>query len=146
MEIKTTSPINAKEPMGIKHSGQPYRVLIIDDSNIMIKQLTQILASEGFEVAASANDGVTGLEKYKELHAEIDLVTLDITMPNMEGTSALEKILEINKSAKVVMISALGSEDIVKKCILTGAKNYIKKPFDRKKVLERVASVIKSST
>jgi two-component system chemotaxis response regulator CheY len=137
-------PINTKEPMGIKHNGQPYRVLIADDSNLIAKQLTKILASEGFEVAAVANDGLAALEKYKELQAEIDLVTLDITMPSMEGTSVLEKILEVNKSAKVVMVSALGSEDVVKKCIITGAKNYIRKPFDRAKVLERVASVIKS--
>jgi two-component system chemotaxis response regulator CheY len=136
--------INKKEPLGIKPNGDPYRVLIIDDSGIIAKQLTQILASEKFEVAATATDGEAGLEKYKELHEGIDLVTLDITMPKMEGTSVLEKILEINRNAKVVMVSALGSEDVVKKCILAGAKNYIRKPFDRTKVLERVASVIKS--
>jgi two-component system chemotaxis response regulator CheY len=136
--------INAKVPMGIKTNGSPYKVLIIDDSNLIAKQLTKILASEGFEVIATANDGVAGLDKYKELQAGIDLITLDITMPKMEGTSVLEKILEVNKNAKVIMVSALGTEDVVKKCIITGAKNYIKKPFDRNKVLERVASVIKA--
>jgi two-component system chemotaxis response regulator CheY len=136
--------INEKVPLGIKHNGNPYHVLIIDDSGIIARQLTQILTSEGFVVTATANDGVAGLEKYKELQSEIDLVTLDITMPKMEGTSVLEKILEINKAAKVIMVTALGSEDIVKKCLITGAKNYIKKPFDRKKVLDRVAMVLKS--
>lgn len=107
--------------------------------------MTKILTSEKFEIAATSFDGVSGLEKYKELHTDIDLVTLDITMPKMDGTSVLEKILEFNKDAKVIMVSALGMEDVVKKCILTGAKNYIKKPFDRAKVLERVASVLKST-
>jgi two-component system chemotaxis response regulator CheY len=134
--------INKKDPLGLKQSGAPYRVLIIDDSGIIAKQLTQILASESFEVAATATDGEAGLAKYKELQEQIDLVTLDITMPKMEGTTVLEKILEINKNAKVIMVSALGSEDVVKKCIIMGAKNYIRKPFDRAKVLERVASVV----
>nr|AGS52045.1 chemotaxis response regulator [uncultured bacterium contig00008] len=138
--------INKKEPLGIKpNHNTPYRVLIIDDSEFIAKQLTKILTSEKFEIAATSFDGVSGLEKYKELHTDIDLVTLDITMPKMDGTSVLEKILEFNKDAKVIMVSALGMEDVVKKCILTGAKNYIKKPFDRAKVLERVASVLKST-
>jgi two-component system chemotaxis response regulator CheY len=140
----TAMPINVKEPLGMKHGSIPYRVLIIDDSGIIAKQLTQILASEGFVVAATATDGEAGLEKYKELQSEIDLVTLDITMPKMEGTSVLEKILEINKEAKVVMVTAIGTGDVVKKCLLAGAKNFIKKPFDRKTVLERVVAAVKS--
>jgi two-component system chemotaxis response regulator CheY len=136
-------PVNEKEPIGIKHGVMPYRVLIIDDSQIIAKQLTKILTSESFEIAGTAFDGEAGLAKYKELQSEIDLVTLDITMPKMEGTSVLEKILEINKDAKVIMVSALGTEDVVKKCLITGAKNYIRKPFDRAKVLERVAAVLK---
>jgi two-component system chemotaxis response regulator CheY len=91
----------------------------------------------------TASDGALGLEKYKELHPDIDLVTMDITMPVMDGISALEKILEFDKNACVIMVSALGKEDIVKKSLLMGAKSYIVKPLDRKKVLERVVSVLK---
>ena len=61
-----------------------------------------------------------------------------------DGVSALEKIMEFDKDAKVVMISALGKQDLVKKSLLIGAKNYIVKPLDRKKVLERVVSVLKT--
>ena len=85
-----------------------------------------------------------GVEKYKELYPNVDLVTMDITMPKMDGVSALEKIIEFDKDAKVVMISALGKEDLVKKSLLVGAKNYIVKPLDRKKVLERVVGVLKA--
>jgi len=135
--------MNEKTAEGLKSDGTPYRVLIVDDSMFIAKQLGQIFSSEGFEVVATASDGSQGLEKYKEMHPNIDLVTMDITMPVMDGVTALEKILEFDKGASIIMVSALGKEDVVKKCLLAGAKSYIVKPLDRKKVLERVASVVK---
>ena len=135
--------INEKTAEGIKPEGTPYRVLVVDDSMFIAKQLGQIFTSEGFEVAATSADGAQGLQKYKELFPNIDLVTMDITMPVMDGVSALEKILEFDKNANVIMVSALGKEDVVKKCLLMGAESYIVKPLDRKKVLERVVSVLK---
>jgi two-component system chemotaxis response regulator CheY len=135
--------MNEKPPEGLKPEGGAYRVLVVDDSMFIAKQLGQIFSSEGFEVAGTAADGAQGVEKYKELHPNIDLVTMDITMPVMDGVSALEKILEFDKNACVIMVSALGKEDVVKKCLLMGAKSYIVKPLDRKKVLERVVSVLK---
>lgn len=143
MIAKSDMPsINEKAPDGKKPDGSSYRVLIIDDSMFIAKQLGQILSSEGFEVVGTAGDGVQGLEKYKELYPNVDLVTMDITMPVMDGVSALEKILEFDKNAVVIMVSALGKEDVVKKSLLLGAKSYIVKPLDRKKVLERVVSVL----
>ena len=145
--MKTTSDfpnINERVPDGKKDDGQGFRVLVVDDSMFVTKQIGQILTSEGFEVVATAADGQEGLEKYKELYPNVDLVTMDITMPRMDGVTALEKILEFDKNAKIVMISALGKQDLVKKSLLIGAKNYIVKPLDRKKVLERVVSVLKS--
>jgi two-component system, chemotaxis family, chemotaxis protein CheY len=144
MIAKSDMPtINDKKPEGLKPEGTPYRVLIVDDSMFIAKQLGQILTSEGFEVVGTASDGLVGFEKYKELSPGIDLVTMDITMPQMDGVTALEKILEYDKSAVVVMVSALGKEDVVKKCLLMGAKSYIVKPLDRKKVLERIISILK---
>jgi two-component system chemotaxis response regulator CheY len=84
-----------------------------------------------------------GVEKYKELYPNVDLVTMDITMPKMDGVTALEKIIEFDKNARIVMISALGKQDLVKKSLLLGAKNYIVKPLDRPKVLERVLLSLK---
>jgi two-component system chemotaxis response regulator CheY len=144
MIAKSDMPnINDKPPEGTKPEGGSYRVLVVDDSMFIAKQLGQIFTSEGFEVAATAADGAQGVEKYKELYPNIDLVTMDITMPVMDGVSALEKILEFDKEAVVIMVSALGKEDVVKKSLLMGAKSYIVKPLDRKKVLERVVSVLK---
>ncbi|MDR1419880.1 MAG: response regulator [Treponema sp.] len=144
MIAKSDMPsINEKPPEGIKPEGGSYRVLVVDDSMFIAKQLGQIFTSEGFEVAGTAADGAQGVEKYKELYPNVDLVTMDITMPVMDGVSALEKILEFDKEACVIMVSALGKEDVVKKSLLMGAKSYIVKPLDRKKVLERVVSVLK---
>jgi two-component system chemotaxis response regulator CheY len=142
MIAKSGIPVDGKPPAGVKPDGSAYRVLIVDDSMFIAKQLGQILTSEGFEVADTAGDGSQGLEKYKAAKGSIDLVTMDITMPVMDGVTAMEKILEFDKTARVIMVSALGKEDVVKKCLLLGAKSYIVKPLDRVKVLERVTSVL----
>ncbi|OHD13814.1 MAG: two-component system response regulator [Spirochaetes bacterium GWD1_27_9] len=135
--------INAKEADGLKPEGTPYKILIVDDSIFVKKQLSQILQSEQFDIIETAGDGEEAVEKYKEFYPNVDLVTMDITMPKMDGITALEKIMEFDKNAKVIMISALGKQELVKKSLLLGAKNYIVKPLDRKKVLERIVMVLK---
>jgi two-component system chemotaxis response regulator CheY len=134
--------INERAPEGLRADGVAFKVLVVDDSMFVAKQIGQILTSEGYDVVATASDGLDGVEKYKELCPNVDLVTMDITMPKMDGITALEQIMAFDKNAKVVMISALGKEELVKKALLLGAKNYIVKPLDRKKVLERIASVL----
>jgi two-component system, chemotaxis family, chemotaxis protein CheY len=144
MKSKVEFPnINERKPEGLKEDGTPYRVLIIDDSMFVTKQIHQILTSEGFDVVGTAEDGAMGAEKYKELYPNIDLVTMDITMPKMDGVACLEAIMSFDKDAKVIMISALGKQELVKKSLLLGAKNYIVKPLDRNKVLERVILTLK---
>ncbi|HOJ63467.1 MAG TPA: response regulator [Spirochaetota bacterium] len=144
--MKATSDfpnLNQKPADGLKEDGTPYKVLIVDDSIFVKKQLTQILQSEQFQVIDEASDGEEAIEKYKEHFPNVDLVTMDITMPKMDGITALEKIIEFDKNAKVIMISALGKQELVKKSLLLGAKNYIVKPLDRKKVLERIVMILK---
>ena len=144
MKTKMDFPnINERKPEGLREDGEPFRVLVVDDSMFVTKQIGQILTSEGFDVVATASDGIEGVEKYKELYPNLDLVTMDITMPKMDGVTALEKIIEFDKDAKVIMISALGKQDLVKKALMLGARNYIVKPLDRKKVLERIVMSLK---
>ena len=144
MKAKQDFPsINERQADGLKEDGTPYRVLIVDDSMFVAKQLSQILTSEGFEVAGTAADGEEGVQKYRELYPNVDLVTMDITMPKMDGVTALEQIIQFDRDARVIMVSALGKQDLVKKSLLTGAKNYIVKPLDRKKVLERILMSLK---
>ncbi len=135
--------INAKIPDGLKEDGSKYRILLVDDSIFVKKQLQQMLLSQDYDVVDTAADGEEAVAKYKEHYPNIDLVTMDITMPKMDGLTALEQIMAFDKTAKVVMISALGKEELVKKALLLGAKNFIIKPLDRAKVLERLASVVK---
>ncbi len=134
---------SGRKASGLRPDGTPFRVLIVDDSMFVTKQITQILSSEGFEIVATAVDGREGVNKYKELSPNVDLVTMDITMPNMDGVTALEQIISFDKNAKVIMISALGKQDLVKKSLLLGAQNYIVKPLDRVKVLERIVMALK---
>ena len=144
MKTKQDFPsINERPPEGLKEDGSKVRVLVVDDSMFVAKQIGQILSSEGYEIVATAADGKEGVDKYKDLYPNVDVVTMDITMPRMDGITALEQIMAFDKNARVVMISALGKEELVKKSLLLGAKNYIVKPLDRKKVLERISSAVK---
>ena len=127
---------------GIKQDGTPYGVLIVDDSKFVKKQLGKILESEGYEVISTAAHGAEAVDMYKELKGRIDLVTMDITMPGMDGLTAMEKIVQFDSSAKVVMVSALGKQDLVKKSFMLGASNYIVKPLNRDKVVERLSYVL----
>ena len=143
MKTKQDFPsINERPPEGLKEDGSCYKILVVDDSMFVAKQLGQILTSEGYEVVATAVDGKEGVDKYKELCPNVDLVTMDITMPKMDGLTALEQIMAFDKNAKVVMVSALGKEELVKKSLMLGAKSYIIKPLDRKKVLERISKIL----
>ena len=93
MKTKGDFPaINERPPEGTKDDGSKFRVLVVDDSMFVAKQLGQILASEGYEVVATAGDGKEGVDKYKELCPNVDIVTMDITMPRMDGITALEQI------------------------------------------------------
>ena len=132
---KTNAPVSHGD-------GHTPRVLVVDDANFVAIQLSQILTSAGYEVVDRAHNGAEGVKKYMELFPTIDLVTMDIDMPVMDGITALEKILEFDNNACVIMVGALGKDDIIKKALLTGAKSYVKKPLDRVKVMERVHSVL----
>ena len=144
MKTKQDFPsINERPPEGIRVDGTKVKILIVDDSIFVAKQLGQILSSEGYEIVVTAVDGKEGVDKYKELYPNVDIVTMDITMPRMDGITALEQIMAFDKDARVVMVSALGKEELVKKSLMLGAKNYIVKPLDRKKVLERISAAIK---
>ena len=107
--------INKKKAEGLKNDGTPYNILIVDDSMFIVKQLQQILSSESYNIIDTATDGEEGIRKYKELYPKIDLITLDITMPKKDGLQVLKEIIEFDKDAKIIIISAIGKQDYVKK-------------------------------
>ena len=111
-----------------------YRVLIVDDAAFMRMMIKGILAKEGFEVVGEAANGEEGFEKYMELKP--DIVTLDITMPVLDGISCVKKIKEKDPNAKAVMCSAMGQQALVIEAIQAGAKDFIVKPFEKTRVVE----------
>ncbi|MDY0396374.1 response regulator [Virgibacillus halophilus] len=116
------------------------RILIVDDAAFMRMMVKDILTKNGFEVVGEAGDGSQAVEKYKELSP--DLVTMDITMPEMDGITALKKIKEINPEAKIIMCSAMGQQAMVIDAIQAGAKDFIVKPFQPDRVIEAIQKSI----
>lgn len=108
------------------------RVMIVDDAIFMRLTLKQIVESEGFEVIAEASNGAEAVTLYKT--EKPDLVLMDITMPDMDGIEALKQIHEYDNGAEVIMISALGQQSKIVEAIESGAKNFIVKPFEEKKI------------
>lgn len=117
-------------------------VLIVDDAAFMRMMIKNILVEGGYEVLGEAENGKKAIELYEEL--EPDLVTMDITMPEMDGIEAVKKILEIDKEAKIIMCSAMGQQAMVIDAIQAGAKDFVVKPFKADRVLEAVEKVLNS--
>ncbi len=121
-----------------------YTVLVVDDAAFMRLAIKNVLEKNNFKVIADAKNGLEAIEKYIE--CKPDIVTMDITMPDMTGIDALKKIREIDPNAKVVMISAMGQERMVKEAILNGAKNFIVKPYKEEHIVQTLLKVMKSGT
>ncbi|MZQ99750.1 MAG: response regulator [Acidaminobacter sp.] len=116
------------------------RVLIVDDAAFMRMAIKNILQKNNFEVVGEAENGLVGVKKYLELQP--DLVTMDITMPEMTGLDALKQIRKLDSNANVVMVSAMGQESMVKDSIINGAKSFIVKPFKEDHVLQTLNKVL----
>lgn len=119
-----------------------YKSIVVDDSAFMVKNLVRMLESFETEVVDTAENGNEAVEKVKEYGDELDFMTLDITMPEMNGIEALQEILDIQPDLNVIMVSAMGQEDTVKECVMHGAKHFIVKPFEREDVFEKLESVL----
>ncbi|GIO10868.1 chemotaxis protein CheY [Cohnella xylanilytica] len=116
------------------------RILIVDDAAFMRMMIRDILTKNGYEVVGEAQDGAQAIEKYKELLP--DLITMDITMPEMDGIAALKEIRKIDSNAKVIMCSAMGQQAMVIDAIQAGAKDFIVKPFQADRVIEAIKKTL----
>jgi two-component system chemotaxis response regulator CheY len=117
------------------------RFLVVDDAIFMRTVLKKMLTEEGFEVVG---EGGTGLEAIK-LAGQLkpDIVTLDITMPEMDGIKAVPEILKLSPTSKIIMCSAMGQQAMVIDAIKKGAKDFIVKPFEKSRVLQAIDNVTK---
>ncbi|URM31702.1 response regulator [Cytobacillus firmus] len=117
-----------------------HKILIVDDAAFMRMMIKDILSKNGYDIVGEAADGAQAVDKYKE--TQPDLVTMDITMPEMDGITALKEIKKINSGAKVIMCSAMGQQAMVIDAIQAGAKDFIVKPFQADRVLEAIGKAL----
>lgn len=115
------------------------KILIVDDSRTSRKILRNLLEGQGYEVVEAAN-GAEGVNFYKA--EKPNLVTMDITMPVMDGLAALKEIRCFDPGARVVMVTAAGQESKIVSAVKLGAAEFLTKPFDKEKILKIVSSVI----
>ncbi len=111
-------------------------VMIVDDSRTMRKMLAGTLKEQGYEIAGDAGNGEEALKLLETVRP--DLITLDITMPVMDGLTALEKIMELYPDQKVLMVSAAGQKDKVLNALKMGAVDFIQKPFEPEVVVNTI--------
>lgn len=116
-------------------------ILVVDDAAFMRLMLKDILTQNGFTVVAEAANGADAVELYKKVKA--NLVTMDITMPDMDGITAIKKIREFDPEARIIVCSAMGQQAMVLEAIQSGAKDFIVKPFDAERVIDAVQKALK---
>jgi len=112
------------------------RILIVDDNAFMRSTIKGVLTQAGFDIAAEAADGAEAVDTYAT--SKPDLVTMDITMPNMDGVEALKELLKRDPGAKVVMVSAMGQESLVVEAVTAGAIDFVIKPFEPERVVDAI--------
>lgn len=116
------------------------KVLVVDDAAFMRMMIKDILQKNGYEVVGEAQNGLEAVDLYSKTNP--DVVTMDITMPEMDGINALINIRAKDPNAKVIMCSAMGQQSMVMDAIKAGAKDFIVKPFQADRVLESIKKVI----
>ena len=115
------------------------KILIVDDAEFLRVRISKMLTGEGFEIIEAEN-GAKAVNQYKT--ARPDLVLMDITMPEMDGLTALKEIRAFDAKAQVVMLTALGQESVVLEAIKSGARDFIVKPFDRDRVMGAINKLL----
>jgi two-component system chemotaxis response regulator CheY len=116
------------------------RILVVDDAAFMRKMVKDALSAAGHEVVGEAGNGAEAVARFHELKP--DLMTLDITMPEMDGLAALADIIGSDPTARVVMCSALGQETKIVQALKLGAKDFVVKPFQPDRVVEAVGKAL----
>ncbi len=127
-------------PLRRKKDGQPVRYLIVDDSVFARKNLGKMIETFGGEVAGEAADGIAAITEYSRVLP--DMVLMDITMPQMEGIEAAEKILQKHSDARIVMVSSVGYQENIVAALQRGARHFVQKPVKADVLYEVVKYVM----
>ncbi|MFZ5808888.1 MAG: response regulator [Chloroflexota bacterium] len=115
------------------------KILVVDDAEFLRVRISKMLSGEGHDILEAEN-GLKAVETYKS--TKPDIVLMDITMPEMDGLTALREIRSYDSSAKVVMLTALGQESVVLEAIKAGARDFVVKPFEKERVLSAVSKLV----
>lgn len=116
------------------------KILIVDDAAFMRMMIKNIVTKNGYDVVGEAENGKQALEMYAS--ANPDVVTMDITMPEMDGIEGVKAIRAIDPSANIIMCSAMGQQSMVMDAIQAGAKDFIVKPFQQDRLLQALERVL----
>lgn len=116
-------------------------IMVVDDSPIAVKKLKMMLEQLDFNVVATASSGKDVLETYRT--AQPDLVTMDIVMPEMNGIEATRAVMAEFPSARIIMITSMGQEQMVLEALQAGAKGYLIKPYQEIKLYEAIQKACK---
>src|ERR1700747_1371366 len=127
-------------PVKRSKDGQPVRYLIVDDSVFARKNLARIIETFGGQVAGEAGDGLTAIREFER--APTDIVLIDITMPQMEGIEAAEKIVQAHPEARVVMVSSVGYQENIVAALQRGARHFVQKPVKPEVLYEVIKYVM----
>ncbi len=127
-------------PVKRAKDGQPIRYLVVDDSVFARKNLARIIATFGGQVAGEAGDGITAISEYER--TKPDIVLMDITMPQMEGIEAAEKIVVQHPEARIVMVSSVGYQENIVAALQRGARHFVQKPVKPEVLYEVIKYVL----
>ncbi len=116
-------------------------ILVVDDAAFMRLMLKDILSQNGYAVVGEAKNGVEAVDMYRKM--KVDLVTMDITMPEMDGITAIKQIRHNDPAARIIVCSAMGQQAMVLEAIQAGARDFIVKPFQAERVLDAVKKALR---
>lgn len=116
------------------------RVMVVDDSEIIRMKVSEVLASENYEIVGSAKNGLEALEQFKLLKPAV--MTLDITMPMMDGIETIRKIMETDSDVRILVISALADKTTLLKAMSLGAYGFLCKPFTDDNLADAIEELV----
>ena len=114
-------------------------ILVVDDSLIIRKNIKKYITNLGHAIAGEAKNGSMAIEQCKELNP--DLITMDITMPDMDGIEAVKKIREFNSEVNIIMVTSHGQEEMVVSSLKAGAQGYLLKPINEEKLAQAIGNI-----
>ncbi|HEY5585767.1 MAG TPA: response regulator [Ruminiclostridium sp.] len=119
-----------------------YKVLVVDDSPFILKAVKRALEPNGFEIVGHGENGKLGLALYQQLKP--DIITLDVTMPVMDGLETAKALFQIDPSVKIIMLSAMGDDDLILSAKKIGINNFISKPFKADELVKMANELLRS--